>query len=59
MCLEAMGDIAVVAEAGDGQEAVLLAAQLQPDVAVVDLTMPGLSGVEAIRQIKRDCQTPR
>jgi two-component system, NarL family, response regulator NreC len=54
MCLEAMGDIAVVAEAGDGQEAVLLAAQLQPDVAVVDLTMPGLSGVEAIRQIKRD-----
>lgn len=54
MCLEAMGDIAVVAEAGDGQEAVLLAAQLRPDVAVVDLTMPRLNGVEAIRQIRRD-----
>jgi two-component system response regulator NreC len=54
MCLEAMGDISVVAEAGDGQEAVQLAAQLRPHVAVVDLTMPRLNGVEAIRQIKRD-----
>lgn len=54
MCLEAMGDISVVAEAGDGQEAVALATQLRPDVAVVDLTMPRLNGVEAIRQIKRD-----
>jgi DNA-binding NarL/FixJ family response regulator len=54
LCLEAMGDIAVVAEAEDGQEAVQLATQLRPDVAVVDLTMPRLNGVEAIRQIKRD-----
>jgi DNA-binding NarL/FixJ family response regulator len=54
LCLEAFGDISVVAEAGDGQEAVQLAAQLRPDVAVVDLTMPRLNGVEAIRQIKRD-----
>ncbi len=54
LCLEAMGDISVVAEAEDGQEAVTLAAQLRPDVAVVDLTMPRLSGVEAIRQIRRD-----
>jgi DNA-binding NarL/FixJ family response regulator len=54
LCLEAMGDIAVVAEAGDGQEAVQLASQLRPDVAVVDLTMPRLNGVEAIRQIRRD-----
>lgn len=54
LCLEAMGDIEVVAEAEDGQMAVQLACQLQPDVAVVDLTMPRLNGVEAIRQIKRD-----
>jgi DNA-binding NarL/FixJ family response regulator len=54
LCLEAMGDLEVVAEAEDGQTAVRLAAQLRPDVAVVDLTMPRLSGVEAIRQIKRD-----
>ena len=54
LCLEAMGDIEVVAEAEDGQAAVQLAVQLRPDVAVVDLTMPRLNGVEAIRQIKRD-----
>ena len=54
MCLEAMGDIDVVAEAEDGQTAVQLAVQLRPDVAVVDLTMPRLNGVDAIRQIKRD-----
>jgi DNA-binding NarL/FixJ family response regulator len=49
-----MGDIDVVAEAEDGQTAVQLAVRLRPDVAVVDLTMPRLNGVEAIRQIKRD-----
>jgi DNA-binding NarL/FixJ family response regulator len=54
LCLEAMGDIEVVAEAEDGQIAVQLANQLRPDVAVVDLTMPRLNGVEAIRQIRRD-----
>ncbi|MDQ6670182.1 MAG: response regulator transcription factor [Chloroflexota bacterium] len=54
LCLEAMGDIEVVAEAEDGQVAVQLAHQLRPDVAVVDLTMPRLNGVEAIRQIRRD-----
>ena len=54
LCLEAMGDIDVVAEAEDGQEAVRLAVQLRPEVAVVDLTMPLLNGVEAIHQIKRD-----
>jgi two-component system response regulator NreC len=54
LCLEAMGDIEVVAEAEDGQMAVLLANQLRPDVAVIDLTMPRLNGVEAIRQIRRD-----
>jgi DNA-binding NarL/FixJ family response regulator len=54
LCLEAMGDIEVVAEAEDGLVAVQLANQLRPDVAVVDLTMPRLNGVEAIRQIRRD-----
>lgn len=54
LCLEALGDIEVVAEAGDGQEAIVLAGELRPDVAVIDLTMPRLNGVEAIRQIRRD-----
>lgn len=53
LCLEAMGDIEVIAEAEDGQAAVQLTVDMRPDVAVVDLTMPRLNGVEAIRQIKR------
>lgn len=55
LCLEAMGDLDVVAEAADGREAVALAEELRPDVVVMDLTMPGLSGIEAIRQIKERC----
>ena len=54
LCLEALGDLEVVAEAADGQQAIELALSLRPDVAVVDLTMPRLNGVEAIRQIRRE-----
>jgi DNA-binding NarL/FixJ family response regulator len=42
----------VVAEAGDGEEAVRLATAHQPDVALLDIAMPRLSGIEATRQIK-------
>jgi two-component system response regulator NreC len=42
----------VYGEAADGREAVVLAENLQPDVAVLDLTMPELNGLEAARQIK-------
>jgi len=41
----------VVGEAGDGGEAVSLAEKLSPDVVVMDITMPGLSGIEATRRI--------
>ncbi len=41
----------VVAEAGDGHEAVALAQKYKPDVAVLDLIMPGLNGLDAGRQI--------
>ena len=44
-------DIQVVAEAANGREAVQLVEQLQPDVLVLDLMMPGLSGLEVIRQV--------
>jgi NarL family two-component system response regulator LiaR len=52
-------DLAVVAEAGDGVEAVRLAAEYRPDVAIVDLQLPRLDGVETIRRLTRDCPGTR
>ena len=43
----------VVAEAADGREAVRLAIEHRPDLAVIDAAMPGLNGIEAARQITR------
>jgi NarL family two-component system response regulator LiaR len=50
--LERESDFAIVGEAGDGEEAVRLATELGPDVVIMDVSMPKLSGVEATRQIK-------
>ena len=41
----------VIAEAGDGAEAVRLAAELQPDLVIMDLTMPVMNGIDATREI--------
>lgn len=49
--LEKEEELEIVAEADDGPEAVELAQQRRPDVVVMDVTMPRLSGVEATRQI--------
>jgi two-component system, NarL family, response regulator NreC len=51
LVLERQADFRVVAEAADGREAVTLAQQHQPDVVVMDITMPNLNGIEAARQI--------
>jgi two-component system, NarL family, response regulator NreC len=49
----------VVGEAANGQEAVRLAQSLSPDVAVLDLAMPLLNGLDAARVILRDCPSTR
>ena len=52
--LERQPDLRVVGEAADGEEAVRLAKELKPDLVVMDVRMPKLSGVEATRRIKAE-----
>jgi DNA-binding NarL/FixJ family response regulator len=53
LLLGTAGDIEVVGEATNGEEAVLLATRLRPDVVLMDLRMPVLDGIEATRAIVR------
>ena len=48
-----------VVKASDGHEAIRLARELRPDVIVMDMRMPGLSGDEAIRALRADTRTGR
>ena len=48
-------NIDVVGQAEDGEEAIALATQLKPDVAIIDVAMPKLNGIEATREIKKVC----
>ena len=52
-CLEREDDFEGVAEAADGHEAVRLVNQLKPNVAILDIAMPNLNGIEAAKQIKK------
>ena len=52
-------DLVVVGEACDGEEAVALARELQPDVVLMDLSMPGMDGTAATRQISASCPGTR
>ena len=50
--LQQHDDVAVVGAAGGGEEALALAQDLQPDIVVIDLAMPGLSGLETIPRLR-------
>ncbi len=53
MILKAQPDIEVVGEAGDGQAAVEMAKALNPDIVIMDVSMPQLNGLKATRELQR------
>ena len=57
--LQTLPDVEVVAEAGDGREAMRLIETTHPDVVLMDITMPGLNGLEAAARITKDHPTVR
>lgn len=56
--LEGEADIAVCATARNGEEAIIKAEQLQPDVITMDVEMPGMGGLEAVREIMSRAEVP-
>lgn len=52
--LRAVADVNVVGEAGDGQAALAAIRKLQPAIAILDLEMPGMSGLDVLRVARRD-----
>lgn len=57
--LESIDDVVVVAEAGDGREALELIARHRPDVALLDIGMPGLNGLEVAKRIPHESPKTR
>ncbi|MER5835542.1 response regulator transcription factor [Streptomyces sp. NPDC002130] len=59
LILDAEPDLTVVAEADDGAEAVARAREHRPDLAVLDIAMPRLTGLQAARELSRSCPRTR
>jgi DNA-binding NarL/FixJ family response regulator len=59
LLLDAQTDLKVAGEASDGREALRLVDELQPDLILLDLTMPGLSGMEALPALRKMCPGAR
>ena len=59
MIIEARDDLEVVGEAGDGEQAVRLAAQTRPDVVLMDVRMPGMDGLAATAKLTAAPDAPR
>ncbi len=57
--LEQDPDLKVVGEAEDGEQALALMERLQPDVAILDIRMPKLNGVEVVRRMKDSCPSTK
>lgn len=53
LLLQTQSDIEVVGETGDGKEGIEIVAALKPDVVLMDLSMPGVAGLEATKEIRR------
>lgn len=53
LVLDAEADLEVVAEAGDGAEAIKLALEAEPDLAIIDISMPRMTGLQAVSELKR------
>jgi DNA-binding NarL/FixJ family response regulator len=55
LIVNAQSDMEVIAEVGDGRAAILRAQELQPDVVVMDVSMPKMNGLEATEKLKQVC----
>ena len=55
MLLNSQKDMTVIGEAESGLEAITEAKELNPDIVLLDISMPGMSGLEAIEKIKKNC----
>ena len=59
LLIDSQPDLEVVGEAGDGREAIRLACQLTPDVLLMDISMPGMNGLDATKKLQEQCPNIR